>query len=82
MYYPKQKKPSSNIYFNIFDGDKTHEVKLSTKEIKIVGQTSGEWIYLGTYSFSQGSAPYVEVTNRGADGTVVADAIQFIPKTR
>lgn len=81
-YYPKQKKPSSNIYFNIFDGDKAHEVKLSTKEIKIVGQTSGEWIYLGTYSFSQGSAPYVEVTNREADGTVVADAIQFIPKTR
>lgn len=81
-YYPKQAKPSSNIYFNIFDGDKIHEVKLSTKEIKIVGQTSGEWVYLGTYSFIQGAAPYVEITNRDADGTIVADAVQFIPKNR
>lgn len=81
-YYPKQNKPSSVVNFNIFDGETTHEVALNTKEIKILGQTSGEWVYLGTYNIAKGDKPYVEITNHGADGTVVADAVQFVPKTR
>ncbi len=81
-YYPKQKQGSSVINFNVFDGKQTHEVKLDTKAIKIAGQTRGEWVLLGTYNFAEGEKPYVEVTNRDADGTIVADAIQFIPKNR
>ena len=81
-YYPRQQKPSSVVNFNIFDGETTHAVALNTKEIKILGQTHGEWVRLGTYKIAAGDAPYVEITNRDADGTVVADAIQFVPKNR
>ena len=81
-YYPRQKTPSSVINFNIFDGEQTHEVALNTKDIKILGQTDGEWVRVGTYKIAAGDAPFVEITNRGADGTVVADAVQFVPRNR
>ena len=81
-YYPKQKQGSSVINFNIFDGTEKHEVSIATKDVKIIGQTRGEWVLLGTYHFAEGAKPYVELTNKGADGTIVADAVQFIPKNR
>lgn len=81
-YYPRQKRPSSVVYFNVFDGAATHEVVLNTKGIKILGQTTGEWVRIGRYKIGAGDAPYVEITNRNADGTVVADAVQFVPVKR
>ena len=81
-YFPKQEQSSSVINFNIFDGTDNHEVSILTKDIKIVGQTRGEWVLLGTYRFAEGATPYVELTNRGADGTIVADAVQFVPTKR
>ena len=82
MRLSKQEQSSSVINFNIFDGTDNHEVSILTKDIKIVGQTRGEWVLLGTYRFSEGAIPYVELTNRGADGTIVADAVQFVPMKR
>lgn len=81
-YYPRQKRPSSVVCFNLFDGAATHEVVLNTKGIKILGQTTGEWVRIGRYKIGAGDAPYVEITNRNADGTVVADAVQFVPVKR
>ena len=81
-YYPRQKRASSVLHFMVFDGEKNHEVTVNTKDIKIVGQTHGEWVYLGTYTFAKGEKPFVELSNNGADGTVVADAVQFVPTKR
>ena len=81
-YYPRQKRPSSVVCFNVFDGAATHEVVLNTKGIKILGQTTGEWVRIGRYKIGAGDEPYVEITNRNADGTVVADAVQFVPVKR
>lgn len=81
-YYSKHKDFSSVVNFNVFDGMRTHGVTLNAKSVKILGQTSGEWVHLGTYNFVAGEKPYVEITNRGADGVVVADAIQFVPVKR
>ena len=53
-YYPKQKHPSSTINFSVFDGKQTHEVNLDTKDLKVIGQTSGEWVYVGTFNFDKG----------------------------
>ena len=81
-YYPRQKRPSSVVCFNVYDGAATHEVVLNTKGIKILGQTTGEWVRIGRYKIGAGDEPYVEITNRNADGTVVADAVQFVPVKR
>lgn len=87
LYYPKQKQPASKLHINIHDGAKIHKVEVDTKnllndEVVTISRYSGEWVCLGTYTFAEGEKPYVEITNRGADGTVVADAVQLIPTQR
>ena len=50
------------------------------KDVALATQTQvNEWIEAGTYNFAKGSENYVEVLNKGADGTVVADAVLFVP---
>lgn len=87
FYYPNQKSPSSVVNFNICDGEQIHKVNVDIKaisksDIATIGRTSGEWVYLGTYNFAAGEKTYIEMTNEGADGTVVADAVQLIPVKR
>ena len=78
-YVPKIANASSTLAANIFDGKKIKKVTINQREIKVEGQTSGEWAYLGEYNFVQGSKGYVEITNLNADGTVIADAVLFVP---
>ena len=87
FYYPNQKSPSSVVNFNICDGVQIHKVNVDIKaisksDIATIGRTSGEWVYLGTYNFAAGEKTYIEMTNEGANGTVVADAVQLIPVKR
>ncbi|GAB4137739.1 MAG: DUF1549 domain-containing protein [Planctomycetaceae bacterium] len=37
------------------------------------------WVSLGTYSFSKGESVTVEVSGKGANGSVIADAVQLLP---
>ena len=37
------------------------------------------FVSLGVYRFAQGKAGYVEIGNRGVDGYVVIDAVQWLP---
>ncbi len=39
----------------------------------------GAPIVLGVFSFAEGDAGWVEIRNDGADGHVIADAVQFLP---
>ncbi len=56
------------------------KVGKATKEVALATQTQvNEWIEAGTYKFEKGTENYVEITNQGADGTVVADAVLFVP---
>jgi len=45
----------------------------------VEGQTSGEWVYVGEYDFTAGSKSYIEITNRNANGIVIADAVLLVP---
>ncbi len=78
-YYPKQKNISSQTLIKVHDGRKSHAVVLKDAEIKVLGQTSGEWVHLGSYIFPAGKKAYVEISNKGADADVLADAILFVP---
>lgn len=52
----------------------------STKNVELATQTQvNEWIKAGTYDFPAGSDSYVEISNAEANGTVVADAVLFVP---
>ena len=54
---------------------------IKPNQIRIEGQTSGEWILIGEYDLKKDSKSYLEISTAQADGIVVADAVLIHPKT-
>lgn len=80
-YYHLGKDISSVSTFRIYDGAALHTQQIRKNEVIVEGQTTGEWVKLGVYHLTNTSRPYVEVVADGADGTVIADAVLFVPLT-
>jgi hypothetical protein len=80
VYSPRVENASPDITIVVHSGKKSKATKLHPGSMKIEGQTSGEWISLGQYSFNNKEKNEVEITTQGASGVVVADAVLFIPK--
>jgi len=78
-YIPKIEHGASKAQFVIFDGKSSKTIFVRTSNVKVQGQTSGEWIFLGKYKLVAGVKSSVTITNKNADGGVVADAILFKP---
>jgi hypothetical protein len=79
VYFPKLQNGSSKTSVMIYDGVKNKERMIEAASVKVVGQTSGEWVDVGVYSFKKDSNPYVQISNKGADGIVAADAVLLVP---
>jgi hypothetical protein len=82
IYFPKLQQGSSKTSITIFDGVKKKEMMIEAATVKVEGQTSGEWVAVGSYPFKQNAKPWVAISNKGADGTVAADAVLFVPAKR
>lgn len=80
MYFPKMPGVSSRSTLTIYDGKKIRELIVKESDIVVEGQTSGEWFPLGEFSLPKGQKSYVEISNKGADGVVIADAVLFVPQ--
>jgi hypothetical protein len=52
---------------------------LQTAHIRELGLSSGEWVPLGTYKMTTGRQAFVEISNKKADGVVMADAVVWVP---
>jgi hypothetical protein len=76
---PTLQNASSQTTWLIYDGSEEREVVIKTADIKVHGQTSGEWVSLGRYKLPAGSKAYVVITNKNADGVIAADAVLFVP---
>jgi len=79
-YIPKLPGLSSTTPVSIYDGREVKKIIIKAEDIKVEGQTSGEWISLGRYRLPKDKKVYVEITNNNADGFVIADAVLFIPE--
>ncbi len=79
LYFPKVDKSSTRTQVTIFDGKSSHDRAILKSDIRVEGQTSGEWVSLGTFDLPGGRKSYVEVTTKDADGDVVADAVIWVP---
>lgn len=77
-YYPKFETGASHTPIKIFDGKKITETSIDKSAVQVIGQTSGEWVSLGKYKLGKGKNAYVEISNKDADGTIVADAMLFV----
>jgi hypothetical protein len=78
-YFPRTEGGASTVAVSFYTGKRNHTQELHPNQLKIEGQTSGEWMFLGRYDLKKGENPHVEVSTRGADGTVVADAVLLYP---
>jgi hypothetical protein len=79
VYFPRIPGSASRFEVDLFDGREMKSKVIDAASIKVEGQTSGEWVALGNVSLTAGKNSYVSVTNRNADGSVVADAVLFVP---
>ena len=79
VYFSRTAEESSQTQVLVSDGKTESSLTIKESDIRVEGQTSGEWVSIGTFSLSPGADAYVTVTNQGADGAVVADAVLWVP---
>lgn len=77
LFLSKPLGMSDKITIFVKEQNKIRKVIVHTKNFEIKGQTSGTWVSIGKYRFTKGNKTYVEITNKDADGLVVADAVLF-----
>jgi FAD-dependent oxidoreductase family protein len=78
-FLPRYQDLSGSIAVVVSDGKKETAVTVKPAELVAVGQTSGEWIHLGKFLLSRSAKPSVSISNKNADGVVLADAVLFRP---
>jgi len=79
IYFPKLTGASGKTNLVVSDGSRAKSITIREADIRVEGQTSGEWVSLGSFALSPDKKSYVEVTTKDADGIVVADAVLFVP---
>jgi hypothetical protein len=78
IYIPKVSHASLLTQIQISDGQNTITKTINKNDVQVVGQTQGEWVSLGVNQFPVGKKGYVQVSNQGADGAIVADAVLLV----
>jgi len=78
IYVPKVSNASTTTALSITSGGHTTAYAAPTGKLRVEGQTSGEWMECGTHQFNTGKNNEVIISNKGADGIVVADAVLLI----
>jgi ribulose 1,5-bisphosphate synthetase/thiazole synthase len=79
IYFPKVQGSSSSTTVTMNDGKQNKEIVIRESDIRVEGQTSGEWVSLGTYILPEGKKSFAEVSTKNADGKVIADAVIWVP---
>lgn len=79
LYFPKIPNAASATRIIVHDGKKEKTVTVRLADIRVEGQTSGEWVSLGNYDFPAGKKCSVTILSEGADGKTVADAVICVP---
>lgn len=83
MYYPRLKNNAAVTNVKVVNGKNEQLVPVKADDVKVVGQTSGEWVKLGTFRIKKGSSSYVEIAvDNAGEGVVVADAVLWVPEKR
>ena len=74
-YFSKINGRSSHTEITVNDGGEEKPLMLETSSIKELGLSSGEWVKVGIFTLPAGRTSYLEISNRGADGIITADAV-------
>ncbi|MFM8270730.1 MAG: FAD-dependent oxidoreductase [Gemmata sp.] len=74
--YSANANRATNVKVSVAHSGGTSEKKVDQRKKPPI---NGLWLSLGTFEFAKGKAGSVSVTNDGADGFVVLDAVQWVP---
>jgi hypothetical protein len=77
LFYSPNPNRATNVLVVIKSADGEKSVRVNQKL-----SHAGKGISLGVFAFDAGKAGHVEVRNDGADGYVIADAVQWIPANK
>ena len=77
-YFQKLDNGAEQTQVSISDGSQVKETVINRSEVQVIGQTSGEWVSLGKYKLPKGKKAFVEISTKGANGKVIADAVLFV----
>lgn len=80
IYIPKENDLSSTTLVIVNDGKRNHGISIKESDIRVEGQTSGEWVSLGIYDLPAGRKSFTQVSNKDADGKIIADAVIWVPE--
>ena len=76
LSYSANPNRASNAAVAVHHADGVHRATVNQKEAPSIKKA---FVSLGTFSFRADTAAAVVVSNEGADGYVIADAVQFLP---
>lgn len=79
VYFSRTADATQQTQVLVSDGKMESTLTIKESDFRVEGQTSGEWVSLGIFSLSPGTESHVKITNQGADGVVVADAVLWVP---
>lgn len=79
MSYSATNNRATKAKVTIVHADGSKDVLVNQRRVP---QIDKAWMPLGEYRFAQGQAGYVIISNEGADGHVIIDAVQFLPKEK
>jgi hypothetical protein len=74
IYFPRFEQLSTQINVNVRTDSGKKGLLLKPKN------TESDWLYVGEFLFERGFKNMLEITNQGADGAVIADAVLFMPE--
>ncbi len=77
MSYSPGSNRATNVTVTVAHADGKAVVKVNQRT---PGPIDGAWVSLGTFRFEKGRGGSVTISNAGADGHVIADAVQWIPR--
>jgi hypothetical protein len=77
LSYSPNANRATNVPVTITHAGGTSTVKVNQRKAPPVSET---FVSVGTYSFEKGTAAKVVISNAGADGFVILDAVVFLPK--
>jgi hypothetical protein len=76
LAYTAHPNRATNVDVSVTHADGAEVLTVNQRKLPPIDKL---WVSLGTFGFAKGRAGSVTVTNAGADGYVVIDAVQWLP---
>jgi FAD dependent oxidoreductase len=79
-YIPRVEHAATSTIFHLTTGNTSTAKQVNTGNLRVTGQTSGEWVPVDTLHLNADDQLRITISNTGAAGAIVADAVLLVPR--